>query len=101
MERNEIEREVSSLDINESEEFIGNALKDFFEKKGTDFHALHNNINIINKRKKLTVVKNSNHEHIKEEKYEIVFDNVKYVNVKTLKDYKEQQIEIELKSHLL
>lgn len=98
LERNEREREVASVDIKEYKEAIEEELGSFFSDKGIAFHELRNNINIRNNRKKLVVVKNAGTEGVREEKYEIVFDDVEYINVKTDQSYKEQQVEIELKS---
>ena len=98
LERNEIEREISSNNINDNEKIINNHLKNFFEEKGTAFHELYNNVNITNKRKKVIATKNLECENRTAEKYEIVFDNVEYMNIETKKSYSEHQIEIELKS---
>lgn len=70
----------------------------FLSQNGADFNDLNQNVNIINNRKKLTAVKNFDNEYVREEKYEIVFDNVKYVNTENGRHYSEMQMEIELKS---
>ena len=98
LERNEIEREVSSLNLNEQEDVVNTYFGEFMKEKGVELADLSPHIDIVNNRRKITATKKFNNEYIKEEKYEIVFDNVEYVNKKNGNNHQEQQMEIELKS---
>lgn len=98
LERNEIEREVNSSNLKDCSEMVQEYFGSFLSQNKSEFNDLDNNIDIINSRKKMIVVKNLKNEYVKEEKYEIVFDDVEYVNKDNGRKYKELQIEIELKS---
>ena len=98
LERNEIEREIKSPDLKDHHKIINTYFGEFLFQNGTDIEELDNVINIINDRKKIIVTKSFNNEYASEEKYEIAFDNVQYENVKNNNMYCEKQMEIELKS---
>lgn len=98
LERNEIEREVKSLNLQDCKEIVEKNFGVFLSEKGADFSDLKNNIDISNNRRKVTAIKSLKNEYVKEEKYEIVFDDVEYINKKTLNTHRELQVEIELKS---
>ncbi len=98
LERNEFEREVDSENLFDSKEIVEKYFSEFLHKNKADFDDLNHNIEIINNRKKITFYKNLNNEYVKEEKYEMVFDDVQYINKENGKRSKELQMEIELKS---
>lgn len=98
LERNEIERDVSSLNLNNHKEIVEVHFGKFLSDNGVECEDLASKIEIINNRRKIIATKSSDSEDTIEEKYEIVFDEVEYVNKKNGKTHKEKQIEIELKS---
>lgn len=98
LERNETEREVSSLKLNEQIDTVEAYFGSFLTEQNIRIDDLKHRINIVNNRRKIVATKKFNNEYISEEKYEIVFDDVKYVNVENNNEYHEQQMEIELKS---
>lgn len=98
LERNEIEREVNSLNLNEQEDIVNTYFGQFLSEQEVKVDDLKHRIDIVNKRRKITVTKKFNNEYICEEKYEIVFDDVEYVNKENGNKFKEKQMEIELKS---
>lgn len=98
LERNEIERVIKSDNIKDNHKIVNAHFGEFLFQNDVDINELHHVIDVINYRKKIIVTKSFHNEYINEEKYEIVFDDVKYVNLRNNKNYSEMQIEIELKS---
>lgn len=98
LERNETEREVSSMNLNEQENILHTYFGDFLADQKVGLDDLKHCIDIENNRRKITATKKFDNEYINEEKYEIVFDDVEYVNEENGNTYKEWQMEIELKS---
>ncbi|MDD6628204.1 MAG: HD domain-containing protein [Lachnospiraceae bacterium] len=98
LERNEIEREVNSNTILDCKSIVEPYLGEFLSKNDVDYNDLNSNIRIVNSRRKITIVKNLKNEFVKEEKYEMVFDDVQYINKENGKTHQELQMEIELKS---
>lgn len=98
LERNEIERDVDTLNLNDHKEIVDLHFGKFLSEHGVECDDLVPKIEIINNRRKITATKSFDNEDIIEEKYEIVFDDVKYDNKKNGKAYCEKQMEIELKS---
>lgn len=98
LERNETEREVSSMNLNEQENILHTYFGDFLADQKVGLDDLKHCMDIVNNRRKITATKKFDNEYINEEKYEIVFDDVEYVNEENGNTYKEWQMEIELKS---
>jgi len=87
-DRFEYEKEIGNTDLFANKNFILRYIRDLTEE---DINNLKEKIIIKNNRNKVDIVKNK-------VKFEMVFDDVTYVNKDNNKDYHEYQIEIELKS---
>ena len=98
LERNEIEREIESSNLQDNQEIICEYFRGFLTDNCASVGDLRREIDIKNTRKKIIATKYFNNEYISEEKYEIAFDNVEYINLKNSNTYHEKQMEIELKS---
>lgn len=98
LERNELEEAITSDNIEDSAELINENLKQFEFSREVTIQDLKQKIKIINKRSRYIISKNTDNNDMLPELYEMVFDDVEYVNLNNNNCYKENQLEIELKS---
>lgn len=97
LERKEIEERVQEDGIENNRKLIDKLLSGFPDATNI-IEDLIPRIRVENLRKKITLSKGSGLSGGLTEKYEMALDKVKYINVKTNKDYEECQLELELKS---
>lgn len=97
LERREIEKEVTSDDIRVNGEEIEKLLREI-EGHANIIKDLTPNVKIENERTKILIKKVNDYCVEFSEFYEMVLDDVKYINLRNNNEYSECQLEIELKS---
>lgn len=97
LERREIEEQIQEDGIENNRELIGEILNDIPDSENI-VRDLTQKIRVENSRKKMTLVRNNGFSDGLYERYEMVLDNVKYMNLKNKREHRECQMELELKS---
>lgn len=97
LERREKEEKVEAGTVADNKDLIIKMLGKLPDAQYI-YDRLEEKIEIQNQRHKYIINKNNDADNAFSEKYELVVDNVKYINLKNQKIYKEYQIELELKS---